>query len=48
MKKENRIMKRKLITLILACTMAVSLAACGSKEADNTSGEAQAAGNEET
>ena len=41
-------MKRKLITLILACTMAFSLAACGSKEADNTSGEAQTAGNEET
>lgn len=41
-------MKRKLITLILACTMAFSLAACGSKEAENTSGEAQTAGNEET
>ena len=41
-------MKRKLITLILACTMALSLAACGSKEAENTSGEAQTAGNEET
>ena len=41
-------MKRKLITLILACTMAFSLAACGSKEAENTSGEAQTSGNEET
>ncbi len=41
-------MKRKLITLILACTMAFSLAACGSKEAENTSGKAQTAGNEET
>ena len=41
-------MKRKLITLILACTMAFSLAACGSKETENTSGEAQTEGSEET
>src|SRR5699024_6135106 len=30
------------------CRMAFSLAACGSKEAENTSGKAQTAGNEET
>lgn len=41
-------MKRKLITLILACTMAFSLAACGSKEAENISGEAQTEGSKET
>ena len=41
-------MKRKLITLILVCTMAFSLAACGSKETENTSGEAQTEGSEET
>ena len=41
-------MKRKLITLILACPMAFSLAACGAKETVNTSGEAQTEGSEET